>query len=365
LDSLTRKKNTSGGSAVGGGISFQASVSAIVSVSVARGTNLAWFKGLVNDIPTEWSAETGGAGDDIQVCFKDKSIAEIQVKKGLQRGEKLWSSLIELAKAIYDEKIDYGLLIVCPNSSGTIREHLATDIERLGDGRTDGIKELAKTLQAKLEHSSLPIENICNKLRIITVHALDNDSADIKASQSELEHICKDKSQREKAWYKLYLDAEKLIRIKGRRTPSTIMNVLASSGIKLSIHTKDPISIVKKITQHTLETYTSFTIFGIDQPFNLEKSWIPLEAIIQQKTSDDTKLATVLDQYHSWEKRKFSQKKYPSETIGRFIKHCVVVAGPGMGKSTLLKKLARVYSNDGFPTLYIKLTYSFRRIFFL
>ena len=33
-----------------------------------------------------------------------------------------------------------------------------------------------------------------------------------------------------------------------------------------------------------------------------------------------------------------------------------MVAGPGMGKSTLLEKLARVYSNDGFPTLLIKLT---------
>lgn len=359
LSKHQNKKNTSGGSAVGGGINFQAAVSAIVSIHVARGTNLKWLDGIVNDIPVEWSAETGGAGDDIQVRFQDKSIAEVQVKKGLRADHRLWDTLIKLSKAIDDKSITYGVLVVCPNSSNPVRVDLAKDIVRLGDGRTDDLKTHAQSFQGKLQALGLPIEFICQRLRIVTTHALDHDSADIKAALSELEHLCADKSQVKSAWDKLYLDAEKLIKTKGRRTPDTIMRVFNSSDIALKTDTTAPLLVIKKITDSVLKTGGVFEIFGIDKAFSLDKAWIPLKTIIQiEPLATDKKLENLIKDYHSWDKREASRdaKELNPETIGRYFKHCVVVAGPGMGKSTLLKKLARVYSKDGFPVLYIRLS---------
>ena len=360
-----KKKNNSGGSAMAGGLKFQAAVSTIVSIYVARGSNLKWLDGIVNDIPIEWSSETGGAGDDIQVRFKDKSIAEIQVKKGLKADNRLWGSLIELAKAISDQDISYGVLVVCPKSSAPVSNDLAKDIPRLGDGRTDDLKVHAKTLQGKLQELGLPIERVCSRLRIITVHALEHDSSDINAACSGLEHLCADNSQIQYAWDKLYLDAEKLIIQKGRRTPDKIMGVFNSVGIKLKTDTKAPIVIINKLTQCTLKAYDSFQIFGINKTFTFDKAWIPLKTIVAvEKRPDDEKLEKLIKAYHSWDEREFSRddKELNPETIGRYFKCCVVVAGPGMGKSTLLKKLARVYSRDGLPVLFIRLPRLVNRI---
>ncbi|NOQ76814.1 MAG: hypothetical protein GQ475_03275 [Methylococcaceae bacterium] len=360
-----KKMNTSGGSAMAGGLNFQAAVSAIVSIHVARGSNLKWLDGIVNDIPIEWSSETGGAGDDIQVRFKDKSIAEIQVKKGLKADNRLWGSLIELAKAISNQDISYGVLVVCPKSSAPVSNDLAKDIPRLGDGRTDNLKVHAKTLQGKLQELGLPIELVCSRLRIITVHALEHDSSDVNAACSGLEHLCADKSQIQSAWDRLYLDAETLIIRKGRRTPGRIMRVFNISGITLKTDSKAPIAIIKKLTQWTLRTYDVFQIFGIDKPFTLDKAWIPLRSIVEvEQTPDDEKLENLVKAYHSWDERESSRddKELNPETIGHYFKYCVLVAGPGMGKSTLLKKLARVYSQDNLPVLFIRLPRLVNRI---
>jgi hypothetical protein len=98
-------------------------------------------------------------------------------------------------------------LVVCPDSSNPVRKDLAQDLYRLGDGRTDDLKPHAETFQEKLQALGLSVEQVCQKLRIVTVHALDHDSADIKTAFSELVHLCADNSQINTAWDKLYVDA--------------------------------------------------------------------------------------------------------------------------------------------------------------
>ncbi|MBI5556391.1 MAG: hypothetical protein HY885_01990 [Deltaproteobacteria bacterium] len=114
---MNQKTNLWGGSAAGGGLNFQSCVSAIAAVHMARGTPILWLKDVAVDIPTSLSAETGGPGDDIRVEFQDGSLAEIQAKKGIRKGYKLWDSLLKLAMGLDSGEISYGVLAVCPNTS--------------------------------------------------------------------------------------------------------------------------------------------------------------------------------------------------------------------------------------------------------
>src|SRR5665811_1267500 len=112
-----RKGNTAGGSAAAGGINFQAAVTAIAEVHVASGAALLWLHGIANDIPTAVSTETGGPGDDIRLLLQNGSLVEAQIKRNVSAGDRLWPPLLELARALYENTIAYGLLIVSPDSS--------------------------------------------------------------------------------------------------------------------------------------------------------------------------------------------------------------------------------------------------------
>ncbi|MBW2647406.1 MAG: hypothetical protein JRE23_14780, partial [Deltaproteobacteria bacterium] len=110
------KMNVWGGSAAGGGFNFQACVSAIAAVHIARGTPIGWLKDVTNDIPMFLLAEMGGGpGDDIRLEFQDGSVAEIQAKRRIRIGAKFWESLLNLATAIDSCEISYGVMAVCPN----------------------------------------------------------------------------------------------------------------------------------------------------------------------------------------------------------------------------------------------------------
>ena len=134
---LQAKMNVWGGSAAGGGFNFQACVSAIAAVHLARGVAIGWLKDVTVDIPISLLAETGGPGDDIRLEFQDGSVAEIQAKRKIRIGAKFWEILLKLAIDINCGTISYGVLAVCPNSSGTIRDGLAKDVIRMGQGRQD------------------------------------------------------------------------------------------------------------------------------------------------------------------------------------------------------------------------------------
>ena len=115
------KMNVWGGSAAGGGLNFQACVSAIAAVHLARGTPIGWLKDVTADIPISLLAETGGPGDDIRLEFQDGSVAEIQAKRRIRIGAKFGESLLNLATAIDSCEISYGVMAVCPYRSGSIR----------------------------------------------------------------------------------------------------------------------------------------------------------------------------------------------------------------------------------------------------
>lgn len=369
MDKLKRKKSirAGGGSATGSGINYQVAVTAIAAIHIASGERLSWLDGVVNDTPTKLAAETGGAGDDLAITFSDGSIAEIQIKRGLSRGDRLWPALMKLSTAIANSSIKYGVLIVSPDSSRTIGVELANDIQRMGDGQFSGLKDIAVDFRGRLESAGLSAQDVCKGLRVHTVNCLDVDSASIVAARAVLKSVCSSADQISAAWDALYRDSAKLVELRGYRTAESVRRVMQSAGISIRDYAtrESPLALIEKLTKITLDGNNAFSIFGIKNPLPLDTAWIPLRMIVQKREeSTDIDIGKAVARYHAWDTREYSRDadEIDPETIGRFVRHSVVCAGPGMGKSTYLKKVARIYASDGYAVLHVRLPFIAARI---
>lgn len=363
---MTKKirKNCAGGAATAGGINFQAAVTAIIIVQMARGRPLSWIP-KAQDVPRSVDAETGGPGDDVACTLTDGTRLEVQVKKGLTGTSRLWEALLKLAHGVAKKECDWGVLAVCPNSSGTVRDKLASDIQRIGSGRRDGLSEIGKIFLAKLKQAGLAEEQVCQKLVIQTISALANDQAAVHAAKAELGHICSSNSQIDQAWLALLNDASALIEHRGRRSLSNIAEVFRAAGIGISAEDKSgPLALLDKLANWNHQTNQTFSLFGVAKRLEVDTDWIELIALARtaqsMKVQQTLDLKSAIESYHNW-KRTPSEAAKPSnsvnpETLGRFVKKGIVVAGPGMGKTTLLKRITRRYAEDRIPVLKVRLS---------
>ncbi|WP_320041449.1 NACHT domain-containing protein [uncultured Desulfobacter sp.] len=358
-ESSKNRKRVAGGAATGGGINFQAAVSAIACVYMIRGIQASWLEKIADDVPVAIDAETGGAGDDIRLLVKSGKIVEAQVKKGLRSGSKLWDSLISMATAVKARKIDYGLLIVSPTSSNTITEQLANDIIRLGDGRSDNISKIGTQLVEKLTEKGLSVLDSCKCIRIKTINAITGNQADILAAKSELKNLCSDQDQVVAAWNSLYKDSLYLIEHRGRRDVSSALSVLNTDGVRLEKNNSTaPMLLLKKLTNWTFITHSYFSIFGINKKLRVDEALIPLRAVVQDEIQiKNESIAEALKKYQTWDSRSVDRNAVvvDPETLARFVTRTILIGGPGMGKTTLLKKIARRYSEDNIPILNVRL----------
>lgn len=172
------KPRRAGGAATGGGMNLQAAVIAIGFIHMARGRQLGWLEGLVDDAPIAVDAETDGAGDDVRLLLGQGKTVEVQVKKGLRATIDLWDAMLKLAAGVTNGSTDFGLLIVSPTSSGTITRDLARDVARIGEGRSDGLSSIATKLVGKLRAKGIDPKAACARLRIQTLTEQPLDSID-------------------------------------------------------------------------------------------------------------------------------------------------------------------------------------------
>jgi hypothetical protein len=350
--SPARAKKPGGGTAAGGGINFQAAVMAIAAVHLLRGTSLGWLP--IADVPVAVWAESEGPGDDIRLELTSDLVAEIQAKKGLNRGAKLWEALEALVKAIRDGDLGYGVLAVAPDSSSTIREDLATDLERLAQGRHDHLTDIGSQLHSRLRAIGGDWKEACTRIVIRVVHALEGDGADIRAAKEVLRSVCADKAQADAAWNALYRDAVARIEHRGRWTVPYLLRLLRKEGIP--IRASDfPAAIAQKLADWVGATNKEFTLTSVRKP-------LPLDALLRMRTvatlidqPDAEDAAAALARYHDATRALDRDTRiFDAEWTGRFRCHAVIVAGPGLGKSTLIKLLANRYAADGFPVLNVR-----------
>ena len=348
-----------GGQATTSGINFQATVTAIAGVHLINGSPLGWLDGLINDTPVAVWAETGGPGDDIKLELHDKSTVEVQAKRGLQTGSKLWDSLMSLAHAIAEGKIDYGVLVVSPDSSRTIAYKLSRDIRRLADGRADDLGSVALTFRSKLEVAGLQPQSICGRLRIQVVHALDSDNASISAAKSFLSSLVSNQEDVNAAWDRLCREAGAIMERRGRWEASAILRMFGAKGIKIA-DSGSPGAVLARLRRWVIDTNQTFSLLGVKEPLSINEAWLPLKILARDFNREpESEAAEAMARYHAIGKDHTTStdaKISDAEWVGRFYPRAVLIGGPGSGKSTLLTKIAQLYAKDGFPVLKVKLS---------
>lgn len=350
----SRPKKTGGGTAVGGGMNFQAAVTVIVGIHILRGTALNWLEGICNDIPSAVWAESEGPGDDLCIELKNDSRIEVQAKKGLKRGQNLWSALHSIAEAIHKGELTQGVLVVDSSSSRTIHEDLADDIMRLGQGRTDLLKDISEEWVRRLKEASIPVQKVCRCMRIKVIHTHTAQSTCVSVAKEMLSHICARSEDVNSAWSCLFQQAVILIANRGRWTLHDLVLLLKSSNIAIRVD-NFPASVLDRYTKWIIDINGYFFITGIKRKIPL-KHLLPMrleKTEIEPPPSNDASLA--LERYHKNTEHSPWGDKFDSIWTARFKTQVVVVAGPGLGKSTMIKQLAHQYAKDGFLVLRVEL----------
>ena len=340
-------------------MNYQAVVTAIAGVHLIKGCPLDWLDGLVDDTPVAVWAETNGPGDDIRLELHDGSAVEVQAKRGLQARDKLWNSLMSLAKAVQANEIAYGVLAVSPDSSRTIAYGLSKDVRRLADGRSDDLKPLAQTLCSKFKAAGMDPQSICKRLRIVVVHGLDNDRASISAAKSHLGSLISEREAVNAAWNRLYREAHAIVERRGRWEASSILGMFKADGIDIS-SSDSPGAVLANLIRWVIDTNRDFPILGVWKPLSISHAWLPLKILVcDSDRAPGSDAAEAMAHYHTLgdiHPANADAKISDAEWIGRFYRRAVLTGGPGLGKSTLLTKVAKLYAEDGFPVLKVKLS---------
>ena len=363
---MIQRTNISGGAAGAGGFNFQSAICAIAYVHTLRGTPVRWMEGLSASPPIGVSSETGGPGDDISLELADGKVVEVQVKKGLKATNAFWSVIDSLSEGINSGRCNYGILIVCPSSSNTIRRDFAKAIRRIGDERYDDPSIQQSEVAERIKQKGYDPAIICSHLKIQMVSALSDQGDAIAAARAELGHICTDTSQVMSAWSILSKNASESIELKGRHNLSSLKSILQSSKISINSDENNSPAAISQVLLKWIDAITmNFSVLGIRERLPTDTSWLPLHASIgDDAIKHDSTIEDALHAYHALSEKsgKIDDDCIDAKTIGTFRKHCVVVGGPGSGKSLLLQVIAREFGKDGIVSLSVKLRDLAKRI---
>ncbi len=221
------------GSGGGGGYEYQAQATAYIAAHILTQQALRWIEHSTADVPVAVAAETDGPGDDINIQLQDGTIIELQAKYRLKKNEKFWEAIIKLTRGLANNPLLYCILLTDSTASSTIRDDLSQDIERLGQGRTDSLKDIADEFISKLKKENIPHDSeIFKRLRIV-IADLYNSQRDAKTAQVLLSQIIENKLQDENAWNILVAKSLNLISKKGRHDAKSLSHLLSRQNIQL------------------------------------------------------------------------------------------------------------------------------------
>jgi hypothetical protein len=338
-----------GGTGNAGGTDLHAMAMVAAAVHLMRGTRIGWLEKVASDIPVAIRAETGGPGDDIGLELADGGTVEIQCKKNLQRGSDLWDALDAMIDGIAKGTIAHAVLAVAPDSSGTIRNDLAADIIKIGQGVEDHLSNIGSEWLKRLKASARSPGH-CANIRIQTLDLLESQGGDRRNAVDTLRAICANPERAEDALNLMFSDAVALMRSRGRWTLPSLVTLLRSLGITLR-EDNTPAGIATKLTRWTEITRGSFSLPAGSSMLPIE-AMLPARLVAIPRTGpQDPDASAALDRYHSRSGEALDSNVFDGQWTGRYRRLNVIVAGPGIGKSTLANRLAWEFARDGVPVL--------------
>ncbi|MCK4563261.1 MAG: hypothetical protein KAU94_01145, partial [Verrucomicrobia bacterium] len=351
-------KGDHGGSASGGGHDFQSDVFAYVACHALSEHPLSWFDDY-GDVPLAISMETGGPGDDLQIELNNSKYIELQVKKGIRKGDKLWDALLKLINGLQTDQNLRAVLFVDGTSSGTVKNDLRTDVKRLAGGRRDGLKPIGQEFIAKLAVEKITDFSLLQRLQIV-VSDLYEGSDGCAAAMALLRTVIHLPKATPTAWEILAKDGLRNTRDRGRSDCSRLLGILRRH-VELTEKSNNHAVILEQYRFWMTETKASFfvPVLGIALP--VTSAWNRLrfiEEVEGEKASTREALARQIAAYHEWEKladKRYSGDCLSTEALLLQSQRSVIIGGPGAGKSTLLFRLACWAANENKIVLHVSL----------
>ncbi|HST20566.1 MAG TPA: hypothetical protein VLR90_05590, partial [Blastocatellia bacterium] len=221
----------------GGGYRFQAEAFAYVASVALCGQPLHWFP-LLEDIPIAISMETLGPGDDLEIELKNGHRIELQAKRGASKGQKFLDAFLRLVKGLCEDESLYGVMLVDTSSSSTITNELSEDVERLGQGRRDSLKQITRDILRLLADKNICADaDVFARLRIIVTN-LNYGMDGHRIATTFLSRIVMDPAQISMVWALLVTEGLNLTSQAGRRNLKALVN-LVSRYVHLPVNHQD------------------------------------------------------------------------------------------------------------------------------
>jgi len=347
---VNARRGNWGGSAGGGGYDYQAEVWAIVAAKILAGQSLNWLEGPRDPVPVSVRMETGTGGDDLRVVLRDGASIEVQAKRGLTRGAKLWDALVGILRRVQADPHSYGAIVTTTSASRPVRVHLPQDLIRVGQGLHEDLHDIGQELVGVLQQSGITDLSACSRVRII-VRDLHPGSEGEEATLSVLRGVIADGEMARAARGVLVSDGHDMIKLRGRRDAASLAGVLTQVGIALSRCAENELVLREAYAEWCVQANDRIWIPTLKVALPMSKGWVRLRALSPASSKPDSEsLAGEMRRYHEW--YRLRQTAEGSEyvdiasaaTANRLL---VVIGGPGAGKSTLLRRLAWDWSARG------------------
>jgi energy-coupling factor transporter ATP-binding protein EcfA2 len=356
--SLEKRKNSFGGSASGGGYDFQAEAYALVASKILAEEGLNWPETGCDRLPVSVRVETGKGGDDLCITLRSGATIELQAKRGLKRGDDLWSALLALAQVVTTAPSIYGVLLTNGEASGPIRVHLREGIIRIGQGTVDAQHEIVEDFCKRLQAAGFKDLSICSRLRIV-IRDLDPESSGEEETLATLRKVIADHQMAGAARTILVADGLDLIKLRGNRDASGLAKVLKQACIPLSVATRNQLVLREVFTDWCTRMNETIVIPSLDVTLPISQAWVRLRAMApKERMEDSTSIADQIRNYHEWYRLAGYTPASDTLDIEKAIRNqqlLVILGGPGSGKSTLLRWLAHRWSTRGQVVLRVSL----------
>lgn len=229
------RQATAGGRASSGGTKFHASVATYLFTSMLARTPVNWF-GLTGRVPTAVSAESGGAGDDLQIEFGLGAVAEAQARRRMNAAGN-FSDLVDaiLARTTNKSAGPVALVAGRHDSSSKLFSDIARDLNGL---RTQVDEERLSEPVAEMQRDK-DKRRVLEALYVVDVDFDEVSSPDRENALEKLRRRLVDEKQAELAWSALYDEAVDMCAWGSRRDKEDLVATLEAKGIKLRASTVD------------------------------------------------------------------------------------------------------------------------------
>jgi hypothetical protein len=332
------------------GYDYQANTIAYITAHALAGQPLGWFDGH-KDIPDVWLAETGGPGDDISVISTEKLQIEIQAKHGLQRGEEYDDTFRKLINGLQSSPELRAVLVVDRQASRIIQDDLKHDIERLGQGRTDGIKPITNDLLDDLQKHGHIDTAVFARLRIVVID-LDAGADGVSAAQALLSRVVPPHKS-VAAYTLLGKRGHHLIKNRGQDDVIACTRFL-DSEVGLSASASSPAKSIIEFGKWMRSTNSSFYSPAMQRNYPINNAWsqvAPMEehSAFEASIKGPSALDIQIKRYQEWlglVHRRRGDDVLSAEFFVDSHRLSVIVGGPGSGKSTLSKRLAFLAADE-------------------